>query len=345
MAQSRPINQYPCSQADLYAVCRIGWNSYLENQPDFEAFNTLYTPIFGTDALNEIKAAVNLPGFQERDEAGETFHIEMKKAHATALTKWKSLRSYIKHSYSPELHKPKIESAGYDHYPKAANFNWAETQLLLVAGQHFLDNNSADLTSGGMPATFAAEYTTASADFLVLYDKFTDAEQDAQEATDIKVVANNKIYQKLMAMFEDAQIIYENNASKRERFVFAQIYSMIKRPSNANGIGADAIVVAGKVLDANTLNPISNASVNTTPDGSVGTFSAVTDDSGAYEMKVSGLPTNSSGILEVNAEALDYELTSSPLPYETGKKYELGFELNEFIEPVPPTEPEPPVEP
>jgi hypothetical protein len=142
-------------------------------------------------------------------------------------------------------------------------------------------------------------------------------------------------------MFEDAQIIYENNASKRERFVFAQIYSMIKRPSNANGIGTDAIVVAGKVLDASMLNPIANASVNTTPEGGAETFSAVTDDSGVYEMKVSGLPTNSSGILEVNGEALDYEPTFSPLTYETGKKYELGFELNEFIEPVP----EPPVEP
>lgn len=345
MAQSRPVNQYPCSQADLYAVCRIGWNSYIENQADFEAFNTLYTVVFGTDALAEIEAAVNLPGFQERDEAGETFHIEMKKAHASSLTKWKSLRSYIKHAYPTELHKPKIESAGYDHYPKAANFNWAETQLLLVAGQHFLDNNSVDLTTGGMPASFAAEYATATADFLALYDKFTDAEQDAQEATDIKVIANNKIYQKLMAMFEDAQIIYESNASKRERFVFAQVYSMITRPSNTNGIGANAIVVAGKVLDANTLNPIANASVNTTPEGGTETFSAVTGDDGVYEMKVSGLPINSSGTLQIFVEALDYEPTSSPLTYETGKRFEVGFELNEFIEPVPPTDPEPPVEP
>lgn len=339
MPEARPTNQYPCSQADLYAVCNIGWNSYLENQPDFEAFNTLYTAVFGTDALAEVEAAINLPGFQERDEAGETFHIEMKKAHSIAMTKWKSLRSYIKHAFPPELHKPKIESAGYDHYAKAANFNWAETNLLLNAGQHFIDNNTADLTTGGMPAAFAADYTTATGDFLTLYTKFTDAEQDAQEATDEKINANNAIYSKLISMFEDAQIIYDKDPSKRERFVFAQVYALITKPSGGGGLPPDAILIAGKVVDGSTLNPIGGASVNTTPDGSTEVFSTITNADGTYELTVNGLPPNSIGTLFVNAEAIDYEPTSLPLDYETGNKFELGFELIEFIPPEPPPEP------
>ena len=263
----------------------------------------------------------------------------MKEAHAIAMTKWKSLRSYIKHAYPPELHKPKIESAGYDHYSKAANFNWAETNLLLNAGQHFIDNNTAELTTGGMPAAFAADYTTATNDFLTLYGQFTDAEQDAQEATDEKINANNAIYSKLMSMFEDAQIIYDKDPSKRERFVFAQVYALITKPSGGGGLPPDAILIGGKVLDASTLNPIGGASVNTTPDGSTEVFSTITNEDGTYELTVNGLPQNSTGTLFVNAEAIDYEPTSLPLDYETGNKFGLDFELNVFTPPEPPPEP------
>ncbi len=339
MPDPRPQAIYACSQSELYAICTIGWTSFNENQPDFEAFKTIYNATYGTAALAEVEAAKNLPGFQERNEATETTYILLGAAQAKCLMQWKSLRSYIKSSFPADLQKPKIESAGYDHYAKAANKNWDETLLLLTAGQHFIDNNTAALTAGGMPATFSAAYAATTTAFSDLYVQFTDFEQDEEEATDAKILANNKLYQKLLAMFEDAQIIYDTNAAKRERFVFAQIKSMITNKPGSGTIPADSIFLLGKVLDANTFNPVANASINTTPNGSVVTFSAVTDNSGVYEMKISGLPTNSSGTLDVFAEALDYQPTSSPLSYETGKKYELGFELNEFTEPEPPVEP------
>jgi hypothetical protein len=313
-------------------VCRIGWNSYLENQPAFGAFNTLYDVAFGTTALAEVDAALNLPGFQERDEAGETFHIQLTEAHAEAIFKWKSLRSYIKHAFAPELQKPKIESAGYDHYTQAANLNWAETQSLLVAGQHFLDNNTAELTAGGMPATFAAAYATASTDFLTLYDQFTDAEQDAQEGTNAKVNANNAIYKKLLLMFEDAQMIFEHEPSKRERFVFAQVYAMITKPGGST-IPNDTVMIEGLVTDLTTGSPIVNASVKTTPDGTTDIFSTVTDADGRFVLKVDGLPPSSTGILNVSAASVDHAPSTIPLSYETGRSYKLEFKLTEFVVP------------
>lgn len=333
MPEPRPVNNYPCSQADLYAVCRIGWNSYAENQTDFETFNTIYTAAYGTDAIAEVDAALNLPGFQERDEAQETFHIQMTEAHAVAILKWKTLRSYIKHAFPPELQKPKIESAGYDHYTKAANKNWAETQLLMNAGQHFIDNNTAELTTGGMPATFAAEYATATSDFLTLYDRFTDAEQDSQEATDTKINANNAIYSKLISMFEDAQIIFENDPSKRERFVFAQVYAMITRPGGGSSVSNTEVLISGKVTALGTGQPVQDASVNTTPEGTTTTFSAVTDADGNYELLVTDLEANATGTLAINADALDFEPSSTSLAFETGNKYEVDIELTPEPEP------------
>ncbi|MCB9204064.1 MAG: carboxypeptidase regulatory-like domain-containing protein [Flavobacteriales bacterium] len=331
MPDPRPFNQYPCSQADLYAVCRIGWNSYAENQPAFLAFNTLYDIAYGTNALAEIDAAVNLPGFQERDEAGETFHIQLTEVHAGALFKWKSLRSYIKHAFPPELLKPKIESAGYDHYPQAANLNWAETQLLLVAGQHFLDNNAAELTAGGMPAAFAADYAAASSAFLTLYDQFTDAEQDSQEATDVKITANNAIYKKLMAMFEDAQMIFEHEPSKRERFVFSQVYSMITKPGGGTTSPTSEVKISGRVTD-NFAIPLSGVevtlySVNSGPgpDDPV-TF---TNEDGSYEFSFPSIPEAAEIVIE--GKLSGYSNSSRNLFVEPGQTYtgqDLTMDLN-----------------
>ncbi len=339
MPDPRPQAMYASTQSELYAICTIGWNSYAENQPDFEAFNTLYTALYGTDAQAEVDAALNLPGFQERNEAAEISFVQLNEAHALCILKWKSLRSYIKSSYPSEFQKAKIESAGYDHYAKAANKNWDETTAMLTAGQHFIDNNTADLTTGGMPAAFTAEYTDAFHSFTGLYSKFTDFEQDEQEGTDLKLNANNKIYSKLIRMFEDAQIIYEHDPSKRERFVFAQVKKLITNPGNAGSIPADTIVIKGVVSDLNTDNAIANASINTTPDGSTETFSAVTDSDGAYELTVSNLPDNSAGTLQVNATALDYNPISLQLDYSAGNGYDLNFQLEVFIELEPPVDP------
>jgi hypothetical protein len=351
MPDPRPQSNYKCSQSELYAICTIGWTSFGENQADFELFNTLYTIVFGTDALAEVDAAMNLPGFQERNEAAETAYIEMTKAHAECILRWKSLRSYIKNSYPTELQKPKIESAGYDHYTKAANKNWDETKLLLTAGQHFIDNNTADLTTGGMPPTFAADYALADTTFSNLYVQFTDFEQDEQEETDTKVEANNAIYAKLLKMLEDANIIYEHDASKRERFIFAQIKTLITNTGNTSTTPADTVLIEGVVTDQSTGDPIQDASVNVTPDGSIETFGAVTDELGFYVLKVTDLAPKTAGTFLINAEALDHNPVSIPLNYETGKKFKLEIKLKEFIEPEPPVppidpeDPEPPVEP
>ena len=352
MADPRPQALYNCSQSELYAICTIGYTSFNENQPDFEAFNTLYTATYGSDALIEVNAAINLPGFQERNEAAEVAHIQLIKAHDECLLKWRSLRAYIKSSYPSDLQKPKIESAGYDHYSKAANRNWDQTFIMLTAGQHFIDNNTADLTAGGMPPTFAADYALVMSTFGDLYVEFTDFEQDEQEATDAKVVANNAIFQKLTRMFEDAQIIYEHDASKRERFIFKQLKEMITNKPGSGTIPADTIIVSGKVVDATTLLPIANASVNATVNNSTATFGVVTDDEGLYELPIRGLspqPADTSNAsIAINAEALDHEPLSQQLNYVRGKRYELDFELQQSVEPPvepEPTEPEPPVEP
>lgn len=350
MADQKPIALYSCTQAQLYSVCRAGWVSLDENIIDFSDHSSIYTPPLASARVLAIEVAEQLPDFQERNEPSETDFILLKEAHGPCLTQWKKLRSHIKHAFAESLHKPKIESAGYDHYAKAANLNWSETKSLMNSGKNFIDNNTPVLAAAGMPAAFTVTFNDARTAFIDLYDAFTDASQDQQEATDIKINANNAIYKDLMSMFEDGQLIYEKNPAKRDRFIFARVLAIVTTTSsNAGTTPADTIIIAGKVVEAITLIPISNASVNATVGGSTATFGVVTDSNGIYELPIRGLspqPANSnSASITINAEALDHEPQSQELDYALGNRYELDFELEQAVEPAPTpesTEPEQP---
>jgi len=178
MAAPRPTRKYNCTQAKLYAICTIMWQSYAENQADFEAFKTIYTAQFGIDALAEVEAAKNLPDFQARNQSTETAHINMQDTAKLCLKAWRSLRSYIKSSFPENLQKPEIEAAGEEHYMKALNNNWSETELMLTSAINYIGNNTAQLTTGGMPAAFPTTVGNLNTEFMGYYNTFTDSGQD-----------------------------------------------------------------------------------------------------------------------------------------------------------------------
>lgn len=227
MADPRPVRKYNCTQDELYAICAIGWNSYAENQADFLALNTTYTVALGTAALAAVQAAKDLPGEQARGEAPESARIALKEAADIGLHQWRILRSHISKAFPGALFKPKVEAAGGDKYDLAMANNWESVDALLNAGLLFLTDNTAALTAAGMPPAFVADYTTARANFAAVYTAFKTAEQSTEEGTDEKIIANNDLYDDLLSMFDDGQLIYEKNASKRDRFILAKVKSLV----------------------------------------------------------------------------------------------------------------------
>ncbi len=150
MATSKPKNVYPCSMAELYTICRMGWNSFIANLAVFSGFLNTYTAVYGQDALDEIDAAEAMPEFQERNEQAELALVQLKQTGKAALKHWKFLRNYISRSFVEEERKAKWESAGSDHYDKASNQNWSELRNMLTAGSNFITANAAALGAGGM---------------------------------------------------------------------------------------------------------------------------------------------------------------------------------------------------
>jgi len=254
----RPKAEYSCTQQELYQVCFLIWDSYLENVADFTNENTTYTTAFGQAQRAAVLAAKQMPDFQQRDEASETFGILLKDAADECIIKWQSLEGYIKKSFPKNLQKPKLEAAGASHYDKAADGNWEEVSALMESGKKFIADNNAKLITGGMPSGFPAVFNTARTDFENVYTQFKDAQQDAEELRDAKINANNDLHRAISSLDEDGQKIYRKNGAKRERFTFSTVLELVSGAgaSTKTVLIAPASVVTVDGVRANS--PITN---------------------------------------------------------------------------------------
>ncbi|MCG3166437.1 MAG: hypothetical protein POELPBGB_02216 [Bacteroidia bacterium] len=234
--EERPVKDYNCSQAELYAGLDIVWDSQAEHEAEFAAENTIYTPGLSVTRKAAIQAARALPDGQARYADAESLRILLVEKHELAIAKWNSLDGYISKAFKGANYKPRIEEAGKGYYEKAYAQNWEQVVLLMQSGKNFIDEHGAVLgTNGGMPATFGADFETARTEFGSTYGLFKDAQQDAQEETDAKIVANNLIYADGREMMEDGKHIFRKNASLRERFIWEKVLELVSTPGGGSG--------------------------------------------------------------------------------------------------------------
>lgn len=311
MATQRPERTYPASMAVMYATCRLIWQSYLENVAAFTAFLTSYTQAFGEAALAEIDAAEALPEFQARNELTETSFNDLKDAGNSALMRWRYLERYIEHSFAPDDVKALTEAAGKEHYAAAANLNWPELIELLTMGRAFITAHSAALGSGGMPAGFAAGYDTDMAAVTAAYAVFKDSEQDEQEGTDEKVLANNAVYAMTQRLCNDAQLVMWEDAAKRNRFVYSHVQELV-----SSGGGPNVLTVKGRVTGVAIGLPLEGVKVTAMAEFLEGPVTALTDPDGLYALDVAGGTVGT--VVKLNFEHAGYTTGHKSVEYLRG---------------------------
>jgi hypothetical protein len=335
MATPKPKNVYPCSMAELYTICRMGWNSFIANIAEFSDFLTSYTAQYGQDALDEVDAAEAMPEFQERNEQAELALVKVKETAKAALKQWKFLRNYIRLTFPANEHKAKWESAGSDHYPKASNQNWSELRNMLTAGNNFLIANAGTFSASGVPAAFATNYTNARKSFNDAFVDFTNLEQDEVEGTDLKVIANNAVYHKLMDMFEDGTLLFEDIPAKQERFVFAHLKEIITHAGNGNSSSATDISIKGVLTDSATGNALADETVSVQLETSVEVVSAVSSTVGEFKLILTGISANYMSNAIISVEVSGYEPFEIIIPVEAGKSYLQDIALVPLAPPIP----------
>ena len=207
-----------------------------------------------TANLTEIDTVAQLPDNQTRGAKSESERITLTQLADTNLANWQKLKRYIADAFSNAQQKPNLQAAGYQYYQKAANYNWDSLQGLLTAAQTYIAANIAVLSANdNMPPAFFANFTSNKTSFDTLHQQFLNSEENAQQQTEIKVVANNVIHSKLMSMFLDGQEIFKNDESTKKQFIFDQVLTIIS--------GSGVAGLKGNVTIFETNTPIPNATI------------------------------------------------------------------------------------
>ena len=266
-------NKYSCTQAELYAVARTGWNSYIEFLPSFTAIRGYYVATYASTALAFIDTVEAMPNEQARYAQVEVLRTQLITLADQCLHQWQILKRYITTSFPEPAIKPRLEEAGGNYYPKAANYNWEILRLLNVQAANFLTTHNAALIAGdNMPPTFPTTYSTAATAYAAKMQEFLDAEEIAQLDTQNKIIANNTIYDTLINMFKDGQEIFENDTAIRRQFTFTEVLYLIS--------GAGTSGLRGIITHELTQLPIPDVTITVVENGKT----TITNQEGKYRL-------------------------------------------------------------
>jgi hypothetical protein len=225
---------YPTSQAALYIILRLMWQSCLTNILTFAGFKAKYKATFIAARLAEIDAAEALPSEEQRSFVHKQKRDDLSAAGKEGRRNWQSLKLYINSGFeNPENY---YESAGMKSYEEASNENWPALNELLRMGSEFIAANLAALKANeNMPDTFQAAFDSKKDEVKTLADGFYAAEENARIATDLKTVNNNQCYTNAIAMGADGQHLFQDNDEMRKLFSFDAVKELVS-PSGASEV-------------------------------------------------------------------------------------------------------------
>lgn len=306
--EERPQSEYNTGEQDLYTGIEMVWTSYAEHLPEFEAWKTTYTAATGTDQITALDAAKALPDEAQRDELHTTLNKELGPLSDDCLISWKQLESYIRDGFPELVYQDKLNAAGHGFYFGASQKNWEDVRGLMNDGEQFIAANTAELTVGGMPATFAADFTTTKDAFDSKHAEFLQAEETSKILRDEKIIANNALFQAAMDMCEDGKKIFRKEAAKRDQFTWSTVQALIKGSQSSHS-------VRGVVTDSVTELPLEGGKVavldkeGTPIEGK----EATTEADGTY--KIIGLKN---GLYKLKVEAEGYATVEKPFEVDGG---------------------------
>jgi hypothetical protein len=327
MNSSRPRAAFGCSQQDLYTIVQVGWTSYMQYLPSFEAYSVQYDAARATTALAALDAARLMPDEWSRREVHKTLRLQLGSLANTALALWTSMSSYIREGFPRSEYENKRLAAGHAYYAEAVGRDWEKVNAVLSSGLVFLNGNTAALTAGGMPANFAADYAAARTAFMTKYGEFLQALEATRNMTDAKMVVNNGLHKELTAMFEDGKRIFRHDAAIRLEFTFDRILELITGNGGNNGGTPDpgpdpdpdtSVRIKGHVSSMMDGSPVAGAQVRAYslsygPDGP--SINTTTDANGDYFILIQQLPETTEIVIEASADGFfnqQRNLTADP---------------------------------
>jgi len=281
MENDRAAARYGTGQQELYTVAEAVADSYTEHNAEFILYNGLYTATTGTDLRAEVAAARALPENPTRLASQKILKRALGKRAVDCLVLFNQLTTAIREGFDEEDYDDRLQEAGHDNYAEAQNEDWEAVQALMDDSTQFVTAYAAELTAGGLPATFAANLGAARTAFATAHGIYLQKREWNSGMTDQKLEANNAIYQKVINMCKDGQKIFRLQAAVRDEFTFEKVLALVQGSTTRHSVSglvtraADGSVVIAALLRLSRLQL----------DGSVSsTVEVKTDIDGRYKL-------------------------------------------------------------
>jgi hypothetical protein len=160
-----------------------------------------------------------------------------------------SLKSYIRSAYKNEaIRKAKETQAGFEKYESAMNYNWDALKDILLKSKSFLTDNEAELLADdNMPSGFKANFDAKADEIIAAIPDMLNTRENNEENTQIKIMANNALYDMIIDICEDGNVIFINDKERYDQFVFKQVLQIVTPPGAASmrGVIKDMVTSIG----------------------------------------------------------------------------------------------------
>src|SRR6185312_3262071 len=122
-------------------------------------------------------------------------------------------------AFAEDMVQAKLEAAGSALYPKASIDNWTGVRSLIDMANTFITNNLDELIANdNMPADFKSTFKANGDNCIALSALYNQTDREKEMATAGKLEANNAIYDSLIKMLKDGQLIFKDDAILKPQF-------------------------------------------------------------------------------------------------------------------------------
>jgi len=227
---------YDMTQGELYSVADSMFAS-LGDPAKLAKFAAKKPAKYVPGILLTLKAtlntAKNMPDSVQVSSIHETNLLDLQSLTIPCEDNLQDLKTYIHDGWPKQYWKVKYDEAGMVDYEQASHGNWESVVKMNKKMNDFIANNTADLTTGNMPAGFALQVQNDSDAFDLKYTDFKNSRETAA-VTAAKINANNVLYAALQDIQNDAHSAFRRDAAGMREFMISVVKILVSPPGSAS---------------------------------------------------------------------------------------------------------------